>query len=98
MYSRSILSSILAVILVATVYDLYALNRRRVNFASEPTNILIMPVNEDTISFSETQNLIVQNAFNSKDFFFVFHFSTFTKYSIFSKPWIFQMRRAFLDF
>jgi hypothetical protein len=83
MYSRCILSSILAVILVATVYDLYALNRRRVNFASEPTNILIMPVNEDTISISETQNLIVQNAFNGEDFFFVFHLSTSDKYSIF---------------
>lgn len=61
----SILSTILAVILLATIYDLIQLNRRRVNFAREPTNILIMPLNEDTISISETQNLIVQNAFNS---------------------------------
>jgi hypothetical protein len=58
----SILSTIVFMVLIATLYDLYLLHKRRVNFASESTNVVILPldINEED-SMSETQSLLVQS-------------------------------------
>ena len=47
--------------MIATTFEIYKLHRRRVNFANESTNIIILPLNEDTVSISDTQSLLAQN-------------------------------------